>query len=162
MRDYDPTTGRYLQADPLGLVDGASVYGYVKQSPLRLVDPKGEAVLAIEFNVDAYAFGGGSFSIGRYWEWGCECGDGVETGQYKTWRRGSGLSLGLSIVVTFMPNGCKEDFFGESRSLEGSLLAVTGGGGFTSGGVGFGTVGLGIGFPVGVSIGDNTTSPIRF
>ncbi len=22
MRDYDPTTGRYLQADPLGLVDG--------------------------------------------------------------------------------------------------------------------------------------------
>ena len=28
MRDYDPTTGRYLQADPLGLVDGASVYGY--------------------------------------------------------------------------------------------------------------------------------------
>ncbi|MBN8631584.1 MAG: RHS repeat-associated core domain-containing protein [Rhodobacterales bacterium] len=23
MRDYDPTTGRYLQADPLGLVDGA-------------------------------------------------------------------------------------------------------------------------------------------
>ena len=25
MRDYDPTTGKYLQADPLGLVDGASV-----------------------------------------------------------------------------------------------------------------------------------------
>ena len=31
MRDYDPTTGRYLQADPLGLVDGASVYGFVAQ-----------------------------------------------------------------------------------------------------------------------------------
>ncbi len=29
MRDYDPTTGRYMQPDPLGLVDGASVYGYV-------------------------------------------------------------------------------------------------------------------------------------
>ena len=42
MRDYDPTTGRYLQADPLGLVDGASVYGYVKQSPMRFIDPKGE------------------------------------------------------------------------------------------------------------------------
>lgn len=28
MRDYDPTTGRYLQGDPLGLVDGAGVYGY--------------------------------------------------------------------------------------------------------------------------------------
>jgi RHS repeat-associated protein len=42
MRDYDPTTGRYLQADPLGLVDGASVYGYVKQNPGRLIDPRGE------------------------------------------------------------------------------------------------------------------------
>jgi RHS repeat-associated protein len=44
MRDYDPTTGRYLQADPLGLVDGASVYGYVKQNPGRWVDPKGEFI----------------------------------------------------------------------------------------------------------------------
>lgn len=41
MRDYDPTTGRYLQADPLGLVDGASVYGYVKQSPMMYMDPTG-------------------------------------------------------------------------------------------------------------------------
>lgn len=43
MRDYDPTTGRYLQADPLGLVDGASVYGYVLQNPGRWVDPRGES-----------------------------------------------------------------------------------------------------------------------
>ena len=42
MRDYDPTLGRYIQADPLGLVDGASVYGYVKQNPGRYVDPTGE------------------------------------------------------------------------------------------------------------------------
>jgi RHS repeat-associated protein len=44
MRDYDPTTGRYLQADPLGLVDGASVYGYARQSPGRNTDPRGEFV----------------------------------------------------------------------------------------------------------------------
>lgn len=42
MRDYDPTTGRYMQADPLGLVDGASVYGYVLQNPGRYIDPRGE------------------------------------------------------------------------------------------------------------------------
>ncbi|MDO6591949.1 hypothetical protein DS901_02630 [Loktanella sp. D2R18] len=35
MRDYDPTLGRYIQADPLGLVDGASVYGYALQNPGR-------------------------------------------------------------------------------------------------------------------------------
>jgi uncharacterized protein RhaS with RHS repeats len=42
MRDYDPTTGRYLQADPLGLVAGASVYGYALQNPGRYTDPRGE------------------------------------------------------------------------------------------------------------------------
>jgi RHS repeat-associated protein len=42
MRDYDPATGRYMQADPLGLVDGASVYGYARGSPGRWVDPTGK------------------------------------------------------------------------------------------------------------------------
>jgi uncharacterized protein RhaS with RHS repeats len=42
MRDYDPTTGRYIEADPLGLVDGPSVYGYALQNPGRYVDPTGE------------------------------------------------------------------------------------------------------------------------
>jgi uncharacterized protein RhaS with RHS repeats len=41
MRDYDPATGRYLQPDPLGLVDGASVYGYDGQSPMVNMDPTG-------------------------------------------------------------------------------------------------------------------------
>ena len=41
MRDYDPTTGRYLEADPLGLVDGPSVYGYARQSPVRWTDRTG-------------------------------------------------------------------------------------------------------------------------
>ncbi|MGR3503202.1 RHS repeat-associated core domain-containing protein [Pseudaestuariivita sp.] len=44
MRDYDPTTRRCVQADPLGLVDGASVYGYALQSPARFTDPTGEFI----------------------------------------------------------------------------------------------------------------------
>ena len=44
MRDYDPTTGRYIEADPLGLVDGASVYGYAGGNPGRYVDPTGEFI----------------------------------------------------------------------------------------------------------------------
>ena len=47
MREYDPTLGRYIQADPLGLVDGASVYGYALQNPGRYVDPRGEAVAMV-------------------------------------------------------------------------------------------------------------------
>ena len=42
MRDYDPTTGRSLQADPRGWVDGASVYGYAGQNPAMNADPRGE------------------------------------------------------------------------------------------------------------------------
>ena len=44
MRDYDPTLGRYLQADPLGLIDGPSIYGYALQNPGRYTDPTGEFI----------------------------------------------------------------------------------------------------------------------
>ncbi|MEZ5901197.1 MAG: RHS repeat-associated core domain-containing protein [Hyphomicrobiaceae bacterium] len=37
-RHYDPTIGRYTQPDPLGFVDGPSVYAYVKAQPLQLKD----------------------------------------------------------------------------------------------------------------------------
>jgi RHS repeat-associated protein len=40
-RHYDPTTGRYLQPDPLGFVDGPGIFGYAKQSPLTKFDPFG-------------------------------------------------------------------------------------------------------------------------
>ena len=40
-RTYDPTLGRYTQADPLGFVDGPSVYGYARRSPVMKVDPDG-------------------------------------------------------------------------------------------------------------------------
>jgi RHS repeat-associated protein len=40
-RDYDPTTGRYIQADPIGLEGGPSPYSYALNSPLKYSDPKG-------------------------------------------------------------------------------------------------------------------------
>lgn len=59
MRDYDPTTGRYLQADPLGLVDGASLYNYARQNPGRWTDPSGEETTVIRW--DAVGWGSSSF-----------------------------------------------------------------------------------------------------
>jgi len=40
-RDYDPGTGRYIQADPLGLPGGFNLYFYVEGDPIALIDPLG-------------------------------------------------------------------------------------------------------------------------
>ena len=65
MRDYDPTTGRYIEADPLGLVDGASVYGYAGQNPMMNIDLRGEDTIAIPGVGGGINIGGAIGQIGK-------------------------------------------------------------------------------------------------
>jgi RHS repeat-associated protein len=40
-RYYDPTIGRFITQDPLGMIDGPNMYVYVNNNPVNLIDPWG-------------------------------------------------------------------------------------------------------------------------
>ena len=57
-RYYSPMMNRWTAADPLGLVDGPNVYGYVGGNPIMHFDPEGGAATAIFFaGLATYAVG---------------------------------------------------------------------------------------------------------
>ncbi len=51
-RTYDPSTGRYLESDPIGLVAGPNTYSYVSNMPTMHFDLFGLDELGIHSNVD--------------------------------------------------------------------------------------------------------------
>ena len=83
LRDYDPSTGRYIESDPIGLEGGLNTYAYVLNDPINLSDPLG--LWSISFG--GYAGPGGEISFGR----------DANTGQgFMNFRFGFGLGGGIS------------------------------------------------------------------
>jgi hypothetical protein len=59
-RFYDPSTGRYITADPIGLAGGLNLYAYVAGNPVNAVDPIGLAHWEVgggfNFSIPGYHF----------------------------------------------------------------------------------------------------------
>ena len=46
-RNYDSTSGRYIESDPTGLDGGINAYGYADDDPIDEVDPTGRSAFKI-------------------------------------------------------------------------------------------------------------------
>lgn len=62
-RYYDPSTGRYITSDPIGLNGGLNTYAYVGGNPLSFIDPLGLECTAVNGTVTCNVPGGPQISF---------------------------------------------------------------------------------------------------
>ena len=62
-RDYDPSSGRYIESDPIGLAGGLNTYAYVGGNPLSFIDPLGLECTAVNGTVTCNVPGGPQISF---------------------------------------------------------------------------------------------------
>ncbi|MEM7665647.1 MAG: polymorphic toxin type 8 domain-containing protein [Pseudomonadota bacterium] len=87
-RDYDPVTGRYIQADPIGLLGDVNPYAYANADPVNGIDPDGLWVRQVG---GALIFGAGNIAYQLYSNGGrVDCIDWWEVGGWAL--EGSGLA----------------------------------------------------------------------
>lgn len=123
MRDYRPDTGRYLQADPLGLGGGLSRYAYAGASPINSVDPLGLA---------NFLFGGGGAWTkllgGEGWA-GLYLTLGGKTGfDFGVWGTGGiayGYNIAFGVQVGYV-KGDVSDLRGITYNINGGITPVGG------------------------------------
>lgn len=117
-RDYDPTTGRYIQSDPIGLWGGPNTYAYVGSSPMRYTDPLGLITFTVTGNIRIPAWlskGLNSLGLADIPVNGIEFGIAESFPFFDGAERDSGLLVGADIPGVDIGTGKASMSFGISK-----------------------------------------------
>jgi RHS repeat-associated protein len=151
-RHYDPTIGRYLQADPLEFVDGPSRYAYVGSLPTLGADPAGltDITKRQRGQIDAPfsgrpGEGGGSGPMcpipggvsastspgSKWWQYRGPPGDGLSN--FKDYVGGKYVDKGGGVYTGIGRNGENVTYYPTATSTGGPTIQITPPGGLEGG-----------------------------
>jgi RHS repeat-associated protein len=152
-RDYDPDTGRYIMADPIGQSGGINLYSYVRNNPLIYIDPYGLFLCSLLHNLDGLTI---DLNAGIGAGLGISGGLSLSSsGISSDITAGTGIGLGASAGIAGKANLSSINH----RSGVGTAVTVSGGAGFGgSSSINTGTGGVNATGTIGIGFGFNITS----
>ncbi|MEH0018422.1 MAG: RHS repeat-associated core domain-containing protein [Desulfobacter sp.] len=116
-RFYDPMTGSYISADPIGLAGGINPFTYAKNNPPSFIDPFGLFVLGINTGGSGFYWGGVGKSSALLFE---SDGKTNKFGLVTTSDKGIGKGYGLFNHIVYSDQGTIKGYANTSFSNSGS------------------------------------------